>query len=126
MDSAIDELVETHRPDGDRKWSLQPLIRHAERSHSRMPGIKRIPLRAIGIIFFIALLNVVVWIAAAIVLVCLKYRSTCWSRELTLSSSTTIRTFILRTPRYFLLAVISSEITLLIFDPSGHWCLPLF
>lgn len=69
MASVVDEPVETHSPDGDRKWSLQPLIRHAERSHGRMPGIRRIPLRAIGIILFIAFLNVVVWIAAAIVLV---------------------------------------------------------
>jgi hypothetical protein len=34
-----------------------------------MPGIRKIPLRAIGIILFIALLNAIVWIAAAIVLV---------------------------------------------------------
>ncbi|KAJ5605551.1 hypothetical protein N7510_008332 [Penicillium lagena] len=74
MPSAVDESVETHRLDGDRKWSLQPLIRHAEHSHSRMPGIRRIPLRAIGIILFIAFLNMVVWIAAAIVLVIGVYR----------------------------------------------------
>ncbi|KAJ5815646.1 hypothetical protein N7474_007423 [Penicillium riverlandense] len=69
MDSVANEPVETQSLDGEsRKWGLQPLIRHAERSHSRMPGIRRIPLRAIGIILFIAFLNVVVWIAAAIVL----------------------------------------------------------
>lgn len=54
----------------DRKWSLQPLLRSAERSHSKMPGIRKIPLRAIGIIAFIVLLNIIVWIAAGIVLVC--------------------------------------------------------
>ncbi|KAJ5855526.1 uncharacterized protein N7529_009470 [Penicillium soppii] len=54
--------------DGDRKWSLQPLLRSAERSHSKMPGIRKIPLRAIGIIAFIALLNIIVWVAAGIVL----------------------------------------------------------
>jgi high-affinity nickel-transport protein len=34
-----------------------------------MPGIRKIPLRAIAVILFVALINVVVWIAAAIVLV---------------------------------------------------------
>jgi high-affinity nickel-transport protein len=57
--------------EADRKWSLQPLLRHAERSHQKMPGIRKIPLRAISIILFIALLNAIVWIAAAIVLVSL-------------------------------------------------------
>ncbi|KAJ5889054.1 hypothetical protein N7495_009095 [Penicillium taxi] len=53
-----------------RKWSLQPLLRHAERSHSRIPGIRKIPLRALAIILFIAFVNIAVWVAAAIVLVC--------------------------------------------------------
>ncbi|KAJ5411774.1 uncharacterized protein N7487_006133, partial [Penicillium crustosum] len=60
--------VDSGSLDGDRKWSLQPLLRSAERSHSKMPGIRKIPLRAIGIIAFIALLNIIVWVAAAIVL----------------------------------------------------------
>ncbi|CAG8073816.1 unnamed protein product [Penicillium nalgiovense] len=51
-----------------KRWSLQPLLRHAERSHSRMPGIQKIPLRAILIIALIAILNIIVWVAAAIVL----------------------------------------------------------
>lgn len=51
------------------RWSPKGLLRHAERSHSRMPGIRKIPLRAIAVILFVALINVVVWIAAAIVLV---------------------------------------------------------
>ncbi|KAL4888489.1 nickel transport protein [Aspergillus ambiguus] len=50
------------------KWSPERLIRHAQRSHSRMPGIRKIPLRAIAVILFVALVNVAVWIAAAIVL----------------------------------------------------------
>lgn len=62
--------IDSRSLDGDRKWSLQPLLRSAERSHSKMPGIRKIPLRAIGIIAFIALLNIIVWVAAAIVLVC--------------------------------------------------------
>ncbi|PYH85345.1 nickel transport protein [Aspergillus uvarum CBS 121591] len=50
------------------KWSAKALVRQAERSHRRLPGLRKIPLPAIGIILFIALLNVIVWIAAAIVL----------------------------------------------------------
>lgn len=60
---------DSHSLDSDKKWSLKPLLHQAERSHSRMPGIRKIPLRAIAIISFIAFLNGVVWIAAAIVLV---------------------------------------------------------
>lgn len=54
----------------ETNWGLKPLLRHAERSHSRMPGIRKIPFRALAIIVFIAFLNIVVWVAAAIVLVC--------------------------------------------------------
>ncbi|KAJ5295362.1 hypothetical protein PENANT_c001G01769 [Penicillium antarcticum] len=66
--SSFEAPADSRSLDSDRKWSLQPLIRHAERSHSKMPGIRKIPLRAIGIIAFIALLNIIVWVAAAIVL----------------------------------------------------------
>ncbi|KAL3467166.1 high-affinity nickel-transport protein-domain-containing protein [Aspergillus heterothallicus] len=52
----------------DKKWSTKSLIRHAERSHSRMPGIRKVPLRSIGVILLVALVNVVVWVAVAIVL----------------------------------------------------------
>ncbi|OKP10891.1 High-affinity nickel transport protein nic1 [Penicillium subrubescens] len=54
--------------DSDRKWSLKPLIHKAERQHRRLPGIRKIPLRAIAIILLIAFINIIVWIAAAIVL----------------------------------------------------------
>ncbi|KAJ5645698.1 hypothetical protein N7507_011709 [Penicillium longicatenatum] len=69
MSSIVDETpADSHSLDSDKKWSLQPLIRKAERSHSRMPGIRKIPLRAIAIIILIAFLNIIVWVAAAIVL----------------------------------------------------------
>lgn len=55
--------------DSARKWTPSVLIRQAERSHSRLPGVRKVPLRAIAIILFIAFLNVLVWIAAAVVLV---------------------------------------------------------
>lgn len=64
-----DSPADTQSPVSDRKWSLKPLLRRAERSHRRMPGFRKIPLRAIVTILFIAFLNAVVWIAAAIVLV---------------------------------------------------------
>lgn len=66
----VDSPADSPSLDSDRKWSLQPLLRSAERSHGRIPGIRKIPLRAIGIIALIAFLNILVWVAAAIVLVC--------------------------------------------------------
>jgi len=70
MTSFVDDApADARSVDSERSWSLKPLLRHAQRSHSKMPGIRKIPLRAIGIILFIALLNAIVWIAAAIVLV---------------------------------------------------------
>lgn len=70
MTSFVDDTpADARSVDSERTWSLKPLLRHAQRSHSKMPGIRKIPLRAIGIILFVALLNVIVWIAAAIVLV---------------------------------------------------------
>lgn len=62
--------ADTQSLDSGQRWSLQPLLRHAKRSHSRMPGIRKIPLRAIAIIVLIAVLNIIAWVAAAIVLVC--------------------------------------------------------
>ncbi|GAQ44993.1 hypothetical protein AtubIFM55763_011192 [Aspergillus tubingensis] len=50
------------------KWNIKKFVRQAERSHRRLPGLKKVPLPAIAIILFIAFINVVVWIAAAIVL----------------------------------------------------------
>ncbi|KAJ5542206.1 hypothetical protein N7535_004629 [Penicillium sp. DV-2018c] len=63
-----DTPADSHSLESDRKWSLQPLIRSAERSHNKMPGIRKIPLRAIGIIALVAFINILVWVAAAIVL----------------------------------------------------------
>lgn len=62
--------ADTDMRETETNWGLKPLLRHAERSHSRMPGIRKIPFRALAIIVFIAFLNIVVWVAAAIVLVC--------------------------------------------------------
>ncbi|KAK2774007.1 hypothetical protein FQN53_003871 [Emmonsiellopsis sp. PD_33] len=58
------------REDGeDNVKSLrQSLLRKAERSHSRVPGLRKVPLPALGIILLIAFINVLVWIAAAVVL----------------------------------------------------------
>ncbi|KAL6235008.1 hypothetical protein BDW75DRAFT_210800 [Aspergillus navahoensis] len=52
----------------DKKWTAKSLIRHAERSHSRLPGIRKIPLRSIAVIMLVAGINIVVWVAVAIVL----------------------------------------------------------
>ena len=48
-------------------------IRRAERIHSRIPAIKKIPLSAIGIISLIALINMFVWAVCGVVLVCLLF-----------------------------------------------------
>ncbi|KAL5003383.1 high-affinity nickel-transport protein-domain-containing protein [Aspergillus recurvatus] len=53
---------------GDKKWTAKSLIRHAERSHSRLPGIRKVPLRSIAVILLVACVNIVVWVAVAIVL----------------------------------------------------------
>lgn len=63
------QTMDSRSRDSESKWNLQPLIHKAERQHKRLPGIRKIPLRAIAIILFIAFINIIVWIAAAIVLV---------------------------------------------------------
>lgn len=65
----VDSTVNDNDTPGRSRWTAKALVRQAEKSHRRLPGIRKIPLPAIGIILFIAFLNVVVWIAAAIVLV---------------------------------------------------------
>ncbi|KAL4971752.1 high-affinity nickel-transport protein-domain-containing protein [Aspergillus desertorum] len=52
----------------DKKWTAKSLIRHVERSHSRLPGIRKVPLRSIAVILLVACINIVVWVAVAIVL----------------------------------------------------------
>ncbi|KAL2872583.1 high-affinity nickel-transport protein-domain-containing protein [Aspergillus lucknowensis] len=65
----IPAVVESqHDETDDKKWSAKSLIRHAERSHGRLPGIRKIPIRSIGVILLVALVNVIVWVAVAIVL----------------------------------------------------------
>ncbi|KAL2832831.1 high-affinity nickel-transport protein-domain-containing protein [Aspergillus cavernicola] len=60
--------VESQHDHNDKKWTAKSLIWHAERSHSQFPGIRKIPLRSLGVIFLVAVVNVVVWVAVAIVL----------------------------------------------------------
>lgn len=53
-----------------RKWEI---VRKAEKTHSRVSGLRKIPLPAIGIILLVALVNVLVWVAVGIVLVRSSY-----------------------------------------------------
>lgn len=69
VDSSLADADDT-ASETKNKWNTKSILRRAERSHSRLPGIRKIPLPAIAIILFVAFVNVVVWIAAAIVLVC--------------------------------------------------------
>jgi hypothetical protein len=56
--------------DGERTFSShQKLVHQTKCFHERLPGIRRIPFRSIAIIALIALANIMVWAAAAIVLV---------------------------------------------------------
>lgn len=72
-DNIVVEIDAQNQSD-DKKWSTaNSLIRRAEHSHSRLPGIRKIPLRSIGVILLVALVNVLVWIAVAVVLVCCFY-----------------------------------------------------
>lgn len=66
--------VDPQNQSDDKKWiTAKSLIRRAEHEHSRLPGIRKIPLRSIGVILLVALVNVIVWIAVAVVLVCCFY-----------------------------------------------------
>ncbi|KAJ5736407.1 uncharacterized protein N7483_001532 [Penicillium malachiteum] len=66
--STVDVSAEERSIDSNTNWGLKPLLRRAERSHGRMPGLRKIPFRALAIIIFIAFLNIFVWVAAGIVL----------------------------------------------------------
>lgn len=56
--------------DGHQNPSLKrKLLQRAETSHGRIPGIKKIPLPAIGIIGLVASINLLVWAVCGIVLV---------------------------------------------------------
>lgn len=45
------------------------LLQRAKTTHGRIPGIKKVPLPAIGIIGLVALINLLVWAVCGIVLV---------------------------------------------------------
>ena len=57
---------------GESPLATKPLLQRVEASVNRVPGLRRVPLPAIGIILLIALLNAAVWVAVAIVLVSSK------------------------------------------------------
>ncbi|KAM5469192.1 hypothetical protein MauCBS54593_004545 [Microsporum audouinii] len=54
--------------DGDTKRPRWAIVEKAERSHRRVPGLRKIPLPALAIILFVAFINILVWIAVGIVL----------------------------------------------------------
>ncbi|PLB36015.1 HoxN/HupN/NixA family nickel/cobalt transporter [Aspergillus candidus] len=54
--------------DTKNQWAPKNLVRRVEHSHSRLPGIRKVPFPALAIISFVALVNILVWIAAAVVL----------------------------------------------------------
>ncbi|EEH40153.2 hypothetical protein PAAG_02208 [Paracoccidioides lutzii Pb01] len=63
------EEVEEEEESGNNELSLKStLLRKARRSHSRVPGLRKIPLPALAIILLIAGVNALVWVAVGIVL----------------------------------------------------------
>lgn len=64
--SSAEEQLLTANSNMKSRWSI---IEKAERSHRRVPGLRKIPLPALAIISFIALINILVWVAVGIVLV---------------------------------------------------------
>ncbi|KAJ5701412.1 nickel transport protein [Penicillium malachiteum] len=50
------------------RWMNSAWLRPIRRTHQRIPGVNKVPLRAIGIIGLLIMVNIIVWIAVAIVL----------------------------------------------------------
>jgi hypothetical protein len=63
--------------DEERRSIKKAFLRRAETTHGKLPGIRKIPLPAIGIIVLIALINLVVWAVVGIVLVRLVLIDVC-------------------------------------------------
>jgi hypothetical protein len=47
---------------------LKIVAAKASNTHARLPGLKKLPLPAVAIISFLIFVNIVVWIAAGVVL----------------------------------------------------------
>ena len=45
------------------------LMKKIQTTHRQMPGVKKVPLSAIGIIVLVAAINILVWICMGIILV---------------------------------------------------------
>ena len=64
----IPPLVDDHGT--VREVSLKKsLLRKAATHHERVPGLRRMPLPALGIILLLVIVNLVVWVGVGIVLV---------------------------------------------------------
>lgn len=64
------ELPDTYGSDGlvrGPSW-LKFASAKASRTHRRLPGLKKLPFPAVAIISFLIFVNIVVWVAAGVVL----------------------------------------------------------
>lgn len=61
------------------------LLAKAERSHKKVPGLRKIPLPAIGIILLVALVNGLVWVVAGVLLVCFLFHELLYGEDIHLS-----------------------------------------
>lgn len=62
------ELPDSYSIDVRGPSWLQAVTTKASNAHARLPGLKKLPLPAVAIISFLIFVNIVVWIAAGIVL----------------------------------------------------------
>jgi hypothetical protein len=69
------------------KW-FKTVSAKASSTHSRLPGLKNLPFPAVAIIALLIFVNICVWVAVGIVLVC--------SDTISTYSSLTIRSIIIR------------------------------
>ena len=53
------------------KW-LKIVSAKASNTHSKVPGLKKLPFPAVAIIALLIFVNIAVWVAAGIVLVCVS------------------------------------------------------
>ena len=52
------------------KERFSALVAPIESLHGKTPGVRKLPFRAVGVILLLCIVNAIVWVAAAVVLVC--------------------------------------------------------
>jgi high-affinity nickel-transport protein len=63
------DLLEGNVDQSRRSWFKAVSVKATD-THARVPGLKKLPFPAFAIIVFLIFVNIAVWVAAGIVLVC--------------------------------------------------------